>query len=77
MFFAIADCYRTGNGVEPSLAHAITWYHKAADELKDTEAMVQLASAYEQTNQHTAQALHYYQLAADMGHAGGQHHLGN
>ncbi|KAI8339962.1 hypothetical protein BC941DRAFT_419031 [Chlamydoabsidia padenii] len=75
-FYWLADCYRTGNGVKANLGQAIAWYHKAADELKDIEAMVKLASVYEQIEQHAAQAFYYYQLAADMGHPGGQHQLG-
>ncbi|ORZ20807.1 hypothetical protein BCR42DRAFT_370755 [Absidia repens] len=75
-FYWLADCYGTGNGVQKNLMEALPWYHKAADELKDVEAMMKLASIYEQLGEQSTQSFHYYQLAADMGHAAGQHQLG-
>ncbi|KAI8093029.1 uncharacterized protein BX664DRAFT_99253 [Halteromyces radiatus] len=75
-FYWLAECYRTGNGIAMNLEKSLPWYHKAADELKDTEAMVKLASVYEQMGGNNDRAFHYYQLAANMKHPEGQHQLG-
>ncbi|KAI8393861.1 uncharacterized protein BYT42DRAFT_542057 [Radiomyces spectabilis] len=77
-YYWFADCYYQGLGTETNYEEAFQWFSKAADEAKDPEAMVKIASMYAQEDHRFFEpslALKYYQMSAEHGHPEGQHQL--
>lgn len=61
------------------MKQAATWMKRVADETNDAEAMIKLASMFDEgigVSADKAKAVHYYKQAADLGHAEAQYQLG-
>lgn len=77
---SLGYCCHHGLGTEVQLEKAIHWYNQAAEEAKDTQAMVQLANLYEQMNDSPSEddmrIIQLLKRAAELGDAEGQYKLG-